>query len=229
MKEAIILAGGFGTRLQGVLKDLPKPMAPIHDRPFLTYLLDFLIEFDYEHVVLSTGYLHEKVEGYFANQYKSLQISYAYEEHPLGTGGAIQYAFSKCNSDTALVLNGDTMFKVNLNKFERFFNDKKCDLAIVLREVEDVSRYGSVLTDINDQIILFSEKEASEGCGYINGGIYMINKRLFKKYPQPEKFSFEKELMQKYFTREMFYAMLSNGYFIDIGIPSDYARAQQEL
>ncbi len=229
MKEAIILAGGFGTRLQGVIHDLPKPMAPIHNRPFLTYILDFLIEYNYDHAVLSTGYLHEKIEDYFGNQYKSLKLSYAREEHPLGTGGAIQFALSKCQSNNVLVLNGDTLFKVDLSAFEKFFLDHETFLSIVLREVEDVSRYGSVMIGDNHQIVLFSEKEASAGRGFINGGIYFINRAIFAKYPQPEKFSFEKDLMEKCYTKELFYAMPSESYFIDIGIPKDYARAQQEL
>lgn len=228
-KEVIILAGGFGTRLQGVVKDVPKPMAPVNGRPFLTYILDYLIEYQYNKVILSVGYLHEKIEEYFGHQYKSLEIDYAVEMEPLGTGGGIAYAMSKCSSDNVLVINGDTMFKVNLTEFEHFYAAKNCLLSIVLREVEDVSRYGSVTIGNNNMIILFSEKGISAGHGFINGGIYMINRALFDKYPQPKKFSFEKDLMEKYYTRELFYAMPSDGYFIDIGIPEDYARAQNEL
>ena len=228
-KEVIVLAGGFGTRLQGVVKDVPKPMAPVNGRPFLTYILDYLIEYHYTKVILSVGYLHEKIEEYFGNQYKSLEIDYAVETEPLGTGGGIAYAMSKCQTNNVLVINGDTMFKVNLTEFEQFFAEKRCQLSIVLREVEDVSRYGSVTIGNNNMIILFSEKGISAGHGFINGGVYMINRALFDKYPQPKKFSFEKDLMEKYYTREMFFAMPSDGYFIDIGIPEDYARAQNEL
>jgi D-glycero-alpha-D-manno-heptose 1-phosphate guanylyltransferase len=228
-KEAIILAGGFGTRLQGVVKDVPKPMAPVNGRPFLTYILDYLIEHQYNKVILSVGYLHEKIEEYFGHQYKSLEIDYAVETEPLGTGGGIAYAMSKCASDNVLVINGDTMFKVNLTEFEHFFAKSNSLLSIVLREVDDVSRYGSVSMGNNNLITLFSEKGVSSGRGFINGGIYMINRTLFDKYPQPQKFSFEKDLMEKYYKQEPFFAMPSNGYFIDIGIPEDYARAQNEL
>ena len=228
-KQAIILAGGFGTRLQGVVKDVPKPMAPVNGRPFLTYILDYLIEYQYDKVILSVGYLHEKIEAYFGNQYKSLEIDYAVETEPLGTGGGILFAMSKCVTDNVLVINGDTMFRVDLNAFERFFEGKGCLLSIVLREVDDVSRYGSVVIGSNGMITMFSEKQVSSGWGFINGGVYLINKKLFDKYPQPQKFSFEKDLMTKYYTQEMFYGMPSDGYFIDIGIPEDYARAQKEL
>ena len=125
VKEAIILAGGFGTRLQGVVKDLPKPMAPVNDRPFLTYILDYLIEYQYNKVILSVGYLHEKIEEYFGNQYKTLEIDYAMELEPLGTGGGILFAMSKCVTDNVLVINGDTMFKVDLDAFERFHRERK--------------------------------------------------------------------------------------------------------
>ena len=228
-KEAIILAGGFGTRLQNVVKDLPKPMAPVNGRPFLTYILDYLIDYQYNKVVLSVGYLHEKIETFFGTHYKSLTIDYAVEEEPLGTGGGILNAMSKCTADNVLVINGDTMFKVDLDAFERFHEEKGGLLSIVLREVEDVSRYGSVTISDDNLIALFAEKQVTSGRGYINGGVYLINRKLFEKHPQPRKFSFEKDLMTKFYTQELFYAMPSNGYFIDIGIPEDYARAQKEL
>lgn len=228
-KEAIILAGGFGTRLQGVVKDVPKPMAPVNGKPFLTYILDYLIDYGYTNVVLSVGYLHEKIEDYFGKQYKSLAIDYAVETEPLGTGGGIAYAMSKCQTNNVLVINGDTMFKVDLTAFERFFEERNSMMTIALREVDDVSRYGSVTIGSNNMIILFSEKGASAGRGFINGGVYMINRILFEKYPNNGRFSFEKDLMEKLYTQEQFFAMPSNGYFIDIGIPEDYARAQNEL
>ena len=228
-KEAIILAGGLGTRLQGVVKDLPKPMAPVNGRPFLTYILDYLIDYEYQRAVLSVGYLHEKIVDYFGKKYKTLEIDYAVEEEPLGTGGGILLAMSKCTTDNVLVINGDTMFKVDLTAFEQFYQEKNSLLTIVLREVEDVSRYGSVTISKDNLIALFAEKQVTFGRGYINGGVYLINRRLFEKYPQPKRFSFEKDIMTKYYTQECFYAMPSDGYFIDIGIPEDYARAQREL
>ena len=228
-KEAIILAGGLGTRLQGVVKDLPKPMAPVNGRPFLTYILDYLIDYEYQRAVLSVGYLHEKIVDYFGKKYKTLEIDYAVEEEPLGTGGGILLAMSKCTTENVLVINGDTMFKVDLTAFEQFHQEKNSLLTIVLREVEDVSRYGSVTISKDNLIALFAEKQVTFGRGYINGGVYLINRRLFEKYPQPKRFSFEKDIMTKYYTQECFYAMPSDGYFIDIGIPEDYARAQREL
>ena len=228
-KEAIVLAGGFGTRLQSVVKDLPKPMAPVNGRPFLTYILDYLIDYEYQRVVLSVGYLHEKIVDCFGKKYKALEIDYAVEEEPLGTGGGILFAMSKCTADNVLVINGDTMFKVDLTAFEQFHSAQERLLSIVLRQVPDTSRYGSVSVDDHGRIVQFTEKTNATGAGLINGGIYLINKQLFQKFTFPSKFSLEKDLMEKYYTQESFYGMPSDGYFIDIGIPEDYARAQQEL
>ena len=228
-KEAIILAGGFGTRLQGVVKDMPKPMAPVNGRPFLTYILDYLIDYEYQRAVLSVGYLHEKIVDYFGKKYKTLEIDYAVEEKPLGTGGGITNALSKCTADNVLVLNGDTLFKADFVAFEQFHASHESLLSIVLRQVSDTSRYGSVSVDKNGRVVQFTEKANAAGAGLINGGIYLINKQLFQKLTFSSKFSFEKDLMEKYYTQESFYGMPSDGYFIDIGIPEDYTKAQQEL
>lgn len=229
IKEAVILAGGFGTRLQSVVKDLPKPMAPVNGRPFLTYILDYLIDYNYTKVVLSVGYLHEKIEKHFGTKYKSLQISYAVETEPLGTGGAIAYAMTFCESENILILNGDTLFKADLSGFEQFHTKCHSLLSIILRHVNDTSRYGSVNMDENGRILNFTEKNNTSGEGLINGGIYLINKELINKLTLPQKFSFEKDVMEKFVHEMPFHALTSDAYFIDIGIPEDYARAQKEL
>lgn len=229
MKEAIILAGGFGTRLQHVVSDLPKPMAPIKGQPFLNYLLDYLLRYEVEHVVFSTGYLHENIVSHCHNFYKGINISYAREIEPLGTGGAIKFALSQCEQEDVLVLNGDTLFSIDLHDFYSFYEQKKTNLAIALRQVEDVVRYGSVQVDEEGKIIRFTEKNEQIGKGYINGGIYYMSKQLMQIMPEKENFSFEKEVMEKYCLEENFYAKPYNSYFIDIGIPEDYQRAQEEL
>jgi D-glycero-alpha-D-manno-heptose 1-phosphate guanylyltransferase len=227
-KEAIILAGGFGTRLQHVLPDLPKPMAPINNKPFLSYLFDYLLQYDYTHVALSTGYLHEKIENHFHNTYKNLQLSYAHEAEPLGTGGAIAFSLSKCLSENVLILNGDTFFKINLFSFYSFHQKNDGLLTIALRQIKDVSRYGSVEIDNQKKIISFKEKEAATGNGLINGGVYLLNKKLLQNIPQ-SKFSFEKDILEKFYREQPFYGYLFPDYFIDIGIPEDYEKAQNEL
>ncbi|MCQ2960476.1 MAG: nucleotidyltransferase family protein [Bacteroidales bacterium] len=228
-KEAIVLAGGFGTRLQSVVNDVPKPMAPIKGKPFLTYLLDYLKDFGFTHIVLSTGYLHEKIESYFGTAYNGMKISYAYEESPLGTGGGILNALQKCQTENVVVLNGDTLFQVDYYALEQLFSQKDTLLAIILRAVEDTSRYGRVSIAEDGRIIGFVEKQNASGKGSINGGIYMLNKQLFADFSVGQKFSFEKDIMEKLYSSSSFYAYVSDGYFIDIGVPEDYKRAQIEL
>ena len=229
MKEAIVLAGGFGTRLQSVVSDVPKPMAPVAGRPFLTYLLDHLIPQGYGHVVLATGHLHEKVEAFFGNDYRGMRIDYARELSPLGTGGAILNALKHCTEEQVTVLNGDTLFLVDHEELCRFADEKKTSLAIVLRQVPDAGRYGAVEVDGDGLVTAFREKDPATGAGLINGGIYRLHRSLLDGFVPGQQFSFEKELMQKRFREEKFYAYASDGYFIDIGVPDDYARAQHEL
>lgn len=228
-KEAIVLAGGFGTRLQSVVNDVPKPMAPVKGKPFLTYLLDYLQGFGFTHVVLSTGYLHEKIESYFGGSYSGMKISYAYEDSPLGTGGGILNALQLCHTENVVVLNGDTLFRVDFHALENLFTQKETMLSIILRTVEDTSRYGRVSIDGNGKIIGFVEKKNASGIGTINGGIYLLNKQLFSKFSVGQKFSFEKDIMEKMYALQPFYAYVSDGYFIDIGVPEDYMRAQVEF
>ena len=229
MNEAIVLAGGRGTRLQSVVSDVPKPMAPINGRPFLCYIFDMLLSHGYNHVVLSTGYMHEVIEQYFGDRYRDLAISYARELSPLGTGGGLLNAIQHCHTDAVTVLNGDTLFHVDFEALHRFHQMHNTPLSIVLRHVDDTSRYGSVLTDADGRITSFVEKADSQGAGYINGGIYLLSPTLFDGRTVGDVFSFERDIMQSQYAQTPFYAMASDGYFIDIGIPEDYARAQREF
>jgi len=228
-KEAIILAGGFGTRLKYIVSDVPKPMAPINGTPFLAYLLQKLTTAGFEHVILSTGYLHEKIESYFGNAFGSLRISYSEESTPLGTGGAILLAMQKVETNNVFVLNGDTLFDIDFNSLQKFHFQHKSILSISLREEVDVARYGSVVVNEGGKITAFTEKNQAHGKGLINGGIYVVNKALFANLNMPEQFSFEKDIMEKLYTTMDFYALECKAYFIDIGVPDDYNRAQQEF
>lgn len=227
-REAIILAGGFGTRLRSVVSDVPKPMAPIGSRPFLEILMDYLLSFSFDHIVLSTGYMHEKIEGHFGNSYRGARLSYAVETEPLGTGGGIRNALRKCEQQDVVVINGDTLFKIDYDDLARFYLSHPTRLAVVLRQVGDISRYGSVATDCCDRISMFTEKNTAGGAGNINGGIYMLDRSLLESYPEGVNFSFEKDVMQRRFTDEPFFAYPSAAYFLDIGIPEDYLKLVNE-
>ena len=228
LREAVILAGGFGTRLSHVLGNVPKPMAPVYGKPFLCYMLDRLYDAGVTHVVLATGYLHEVIDHYFRNGYRGMTITCSVEDTPLFTGGAIVKAMQHISSGDFLVLNGDTLFDINLAQLCDFHTTHNAHLTIALRGVPDTSRYGAVTCEQN-RIIAFHEKTDSLGAGTINGGIYCINHSWLMSQTLPEKFSFEKELMQPMAGQNGFYGVTSDGYFIDIGIPEDYHRAQQEF
>ena len=228
LREAVILAGGFGTRLSHVVSDVPKPMAPVYGKPFLTYVLDKLHDAGIEHVVLATGHLHEVIDSYFLNGYRGMTITCSYESTPLFTGGAIVQAARHIHSDTFLVLNGDTLFDIDFQQLYDFHITHQAHLTVALRHVEDTGRYGAVHTD-QGFITRFVEKDASQGSGDINGGIYCINLSWLISLPLPTKFSFEKELMQTFAGKEAFYGLSFSNYFIDIGIPEDYFRAQEEF
>lgn len=228
--EAIVLAGGFGTRLQSVVNDIPKPMAPITGRPFLSYLLDYLANQGITHAVLSVGYRHEAIIQHFGKEYKNIKLTYAVEKEPLGTGGAIKFAVQFIENEDFTVLNGDTFFKIDFAAFYRNHLNSQADLSIALRLVEDVKRYGTVVTEDNGRIVDFLEKGQKSGVGKINGGIYLLNKSIIEKIANfTGNFSMEKDVFERYYANYPFYGFPFNEYFIDIGIPEDYHRAQVEL
>ena len=227
INEAIILAGGFGTRLTNVT-DVPKPMAPINEIPFLEYLLNYLSSYKITRVHLAVGYKHEVIQAYFGNQFKNCQLNYVVEDTPLGTGGAIQKALADVKSEEVLVLNGDTFFQVDFNQMEIFHHTYNSDVTIALKPMKDFDRYGTVVYDDNFRITSFAEKQfCSEGA--INGGIYLLKTTIFNGIEFPENFSIEQDFFENAYTAKKLMGFISEGYFIDIGIPTDYAKAQVEL
>jgi len=222
MMDAIILAGGFGTRLQSVVSDVPKPMAPINGRPFLEILLKSLEKKGIKRVVLSVGYKAEIIMNYFGNSYGDIELVYEVEDCPLGTGGAIYASLEKCVSHHILVMNGDTFIDINLNDLISNFKLNN-DLIVVGANVRNCSRYGGLEVEEN-RVIKFSEKKSS-GPGVINAGSYLIPKTLFDGIEVVAPFSFELFLASNINKiRPRF--VLSSGYFIDIGVPEDYSKAQ---
>lgn len=226
-KEAIILAGGKGTRLQPVVSDLPKPMAPIGDIPFLEYLLNYLESYKIEHVILSVGYKWEVIQDYFGDKFKSIKISYAVEKEALGTGGGIKLAIQKTEGEHCYVLNGDTFFDVDLHDLSEFYFAHQSDMAICVKRKKDFFRYGTVKLDVC-KVVGFQEKQPVKS-GLINGGVYIMSTKLFRRYDMPDKFSLEKDLMEKHLDTLKICAMRCSEYFIDIGIPVDYEKACKDL
>jgi len=226
IKEAILLAGGLGTRLQAVVPELPKPMAPVNGRPFIEYVLDHLIANNVRRFILSVGYKHQAFVSHFADDYKNCQILFSVENEPLGTGGAIKKAMEYAENEDVLVLNADTFFRVDISSFGSVYNKAFPDIAVALRQMNDVGRYGCVQVNENMQITGFAEKNESSGSGFINGGMYIMKKNIFNALQLPDKFSIEKDFLEKYYNRLIMRAFPSNAFFLDIGIPEDYEKAQ---
>ncbi|GAB6072775.1 D-glycero-D-manno-heptose 1-phosphate guanosyltransferase [Venenivibrio stagnispumantis] len=228
VKEAIILAGGLGTRLQSVVKDLPKPMADINKKPFLEYLFNYLNYFKIKKIILAVGYKKDIIKEYFGNKYKDIAIVYSEEKELLGTGGAIKQAIEFCEEQEILILNGDTFFDIDLNKFYDFHISKHSKLSLALKLMKNFDRYGAIEIDENKKIVAFLEKAYKQE-GFINGGVYLLNKNFFMSLNFHEKFSFEKEFMEKYYKVYDFYGFPFDNYFIDIGIPEDYEKAKRDF
>lgn len=226
--ECIVLAGGLGTRLRSVVADKPKCMAPIGDRPFLYYLLQYLAEQGITHVVLSLGYRSEQVIDWCQQTQLPLEISYVIESEPLGTGGGIILASSEIRGNEFFVANGDTFFHVPLADYHRFHKEKQSALSLALKPMQQFERYGSVELDENARITAFLEKKFCEQ-GLINGGIYLTSKEYLQGLQLPQQFSFEKEVLEQQVKNKQVYGFIADQYFIDIGIPEDYAQAQSDF
>ncbi len=231
IKQAIILAGGLGTRLRSVVSELPKCMAPIAGKPFLHYVIAHLTKEGVTDYIFSVGYKSKNILDYVNDQYgknEELKIQFSQEDEPLGTGGAIQLALKKATEENVLVCNGDTLFKVSVEQLSSFHVQHKANCTLCLKPMSHFDRYGVVVTDQNNRIISFEEKRFYE-TGYINGGIYLLNTENFRKETFPLNFSFEKDYLEKNVRERRLYGLVQDQYFIDIGIPEDYARAQSEL
>ncbi|WP_407430413.1 nucleotidyltransferase family protein [Arcticibacter sp.] len=231
-KEAIILAGGLGTRLQSVVKDVPKPMAEVAGRPFLDYIMYFLAKNNITKAVLAVGHKYEIIQEHLdkeENRY-GMEISYSIEKELLGTGGAICQAFSQITGDKAFIINGDTYFDMSLSDLDRFADAHHADLAFALKETTDSQRYGNVVCSSDSKILSFTEKgETAETTIRINGGIYLMQKSLLARYPMPERFSIEQDFFQSKTPDLNAYGKTYPGTFIDIGIPQDFLKAQKLL
>jgi D-glycero-alpha-D-manno-heptose 1-phosphate guanylyltransferase len=221
--DAIVLAGGLGTRLRGVVDDLPKSMAPVHGRPFLAFLLDQLSDAGFKTVALATGYRHEAIRSYFGQDYRGLALRYSVEGEPLGTGGAIRLACQDIRAGNVFVLNGDTYVELDFRAMLAVHAGTDVEITIAVCRVPDVARYGAL--ELSDGTVgAFLEKGRS-GPGWINAGTYIIGPKLRARLQPGGAFSFERDLLVPEVSRIRPLAFRSSGRFIDIGTPEDYARA----
>lgn len=233
IKEAIILAGGLGTRLRSVISDVPKCMAPVCGKPFLYYLIEFLKKSKIETFIFSVGYMHEIIEEYLHKNYPELNYQISLETEPLGTGGAIKLACERSLENDVLICNGDTLFKIDIESLNKFHESMKAFCTVALKPMEDFDRYGVIELNDDNTVKSFKEKQYYT-TGLINGGIYGLNKLEFLKEDLPEKFSFEKDYLERIVNsknegNKKIYGIIQDEYFIDIGIPDDYKKVQSDL
>ena len=233
--EAILLCGGLGTRLRSVVSDRPKPMADIAGKPFLHYLVKMLSKSGVKHLIFALGYMGEQIEAYFkSGEDYGLSISYSYEDSPLGTGGAIRNALSHVSGENVLVLNADTYFHTNYESLLKEQLKNKAAMTIAGRKIEDISRYGAILKDETGRILRWNEKMPSNQAeaprpGEINGGIYVMQKSLIEKISEGKQ-SLENDCIPMWLKDGGYLqAILSDGYFMDIGIPEDYAQFRKDI
>lgn len=224
--QAIILAGGLGTRLREVVADVPKPMAPINGRPFLAYQLDYWIDQGIKSFIISIGYKSSSIRDYFKSEYRHIPVTYAVEEQPLGTGGGFLLAAAKLmGSEPFLVLNGDTFFEVDLPQFTQFHAAKHADISMALFPIEANNRYMGVEVDKTDKI---THLKSSNARTLINGGVYLMEPSSLNgiTWKAGDKLSLEDDLFPEILKKgKQFYGFSSKTRFIDIGVPEDFFRA----
>jgi len=228
MKEAIILAGGLGTRLRAAVPDLPKCMAPVAGRPFLSYIIDYYQQQGLSKFIFALGYKSEHFEEFLQSRLPASAYALSVESEPLGTGGAIRLACGLARERDVLVLNGDTFFGVHPEALHAFHREHEAHCTLCLKPMENFDRYGVVYLEGDGRVSHFREKQFYQQ-GLINGGVYALNVEGFLEEELPEKFSFEKDYLERFYKERRLFGLEQQGYFIDIGIPEDYERAQTEL
>ncbi len=226
--EAVVLAGGFGTRLRAVVSEVPKPMAPVGGRPFLELLLEYWIRQGVRRFVLSIGYLAGKISEHFGTAWRGAEIAYAHETEPLGTGGGLLLAAAEARGEDLLVLNGDTFFAVDLPGFAEFHRERRADCSFSLFRSTDTKRYLGLAVEADGRV---RGMEAVQG-GLANGGVYLFRRAALAALPwrAGERASLETDMLP-HGLRDGWrvYGRECAATFIDIGVPDDYRRAAEVI
>ncbi len=225
MYEAIILAGGFGSRLRDTVPDLPKPMAPIAGRPFLAWQMDYLLSLGVTRFIISVGYKADIIRNFFGCSYKGAGITYVEEHEPLGTGGAIKFALQQATHDRVFVFNGDTLCEANLEDLRKSTYNHNESIGILVKYVENAGRYGAIEFHSETKLVTRFGEKSSMHAGYINAGIYDVPRDLFADLSLDGNFSFETSVIPQFVNIDL-YAQQSGNFFIDIGIKEDFLNAQ---
>ncbi len=221
--DVIILCGGLGRRLQPVVSDRPKALAKINEKPFLDILIDNLMRYGFKNIILCVGYLKEQIKDHF-NYNKNYNIIFSEEDEPLGTGGALKNARPLISSNPFIVMNGDSISKLNFNKLYDYHINKNAFLSMVLTQSQSTKDYGNVVLDGSNRIVSFEEKIDSKRKCLINAGVYMMQKEIFSFMPDGNIFSLEYELFPK-LIKDKCYGFVNENELIDIGTPERYKKA----
>ena len=228
IREAIILSGGLGTRLREAVPELPKSMAPVAGVPFIKHVVEHFIAGGVERFIFSLGYKSEVIIDFLSKEFPHLEKVFVVEDEPLGTGGAIAKAVAECTGENVLIANGDTLYKVDPKRLGAYHVSNSSECTLSLKPMRNFDRYGVVILDKDGHVQSFLEK-AYYNEGLINGGVYALHIKPFLSIGFPEKFSFEKDYLEKYFPSRKMMGLIQDTYFIDIGIPEDFIRASKEL
>ncbi len=224
--DAVVFAGGLGTRLRAAVADRPKVLADVRGRPFLSYLLDQLAAAGIERAILCTGYMAEQVEAAFGAAHGALRLVYSREATPMGTGGALRLALDRVRTDPVLVLNGDSYCGVDLRALLAAHRASRARATMLLTEVEDVARYGVVRTTADGRVESFVEKGGARGPGWINAGVYVLPRAEIAALPADRPVSLERELLPRLVDAGLA-GHRAPGPFLDIGTPESYAAAER--
>jgi len=223
---AAILAGGLGTRLRAVVSDRPKVLAEVQERPFLAYLLQHLARSGIKSAVLCTGYIGEQIKTAFGDTFGSMRLLYSQETSQLGTAGALRLALPQIQSNSVLIVNGDSFCDANLSDFWAWREAKGAEAALLLTQVSDTRRYGRVEVNADWRVLKFEEKGGREGSGWINAGIYLLDRSLLLTIPEGMPVSLERDMFPAWMERGL-YGYGNQGRFLDIGTPESYALAEK--
>ena len=220
--DVAILVGGLGTRLRGVVDDVPKPLAPVLGRPFLFYLLDMLALRGARSVTLCSGYMADFVQEKTGSEWMGMPIHHSIEKEPMGTAGALALAKKFLESERVLIMNGDTWFEPDFKAFAEAAEGS--EFCIAAAQVPDASRYGTLEWDADGRLISFKEKSDSPASGSINAGVYFVSQKLLASLPV-EPLSLERTVLSALVLERRVKIFQTDAPFLDIGIPSDYAAA----
>lgn len=228
LTEAVVLAGGLGTRLRERVSDRPKPMAPVAGVPFLAHQISWLARGGIERAILSVGFKHETIHAYFGDHFQDVGIIYSVEETPLGTGGGTRLALDHVRTRDVVLVNGDTFFAVDLASLHRAHRTREAMVTLAVRHLDDTARYGRVELEADGFVRRFTAPQSGQP-GTVNGGVYVVSAEAFRSHAPEGRFSLEDDFLAAGAGILPFYGRRFDGYFIDIGTPDDFERAQTEL